>query len=145
MTKIVLRRFFEMLIGCIAASAILTYCKSESSFMQVTNEARFFLLFLVALFMIYNGYMIRYLYLRINDSFDYYFLNILSVALFAGISIGLKFIISENIYNWIFSFTNVIYFMFEETGNIISVILFYVLLMISVFFSEKYYDKKVYG
>lgn len=141
MTKIVLRRLVEMIIGCVAASALFTYCKTGSSLTQVTNEVRFFHLFLIILFMIYNGYMMRHLYLKVDDSFDYYLLNGISIILFAVISIVFKFVAGENIYNWTFSFTDIYYNMFDELGIVIAVILFYVTLMISVFFSEKYYDR----
>ena len=143
MISVILRRYFELLLSCIGFSLIFTYCHINSFVGEINSSVRIFIVFLIGLFMIYNGYVMRNLYLRTYDSFEYYFTNIVSFLLFLGTVALLWSVLSTTWYKWFFSFVNIFYYMFSETGYVWSSVLFYVMIGVCIFISKIYYDRKV--
>ncbi len=143
MIAIILKRVKELLFGSVVCSALFNYFMVNSDMAETSNTARVLQFCIFIVFMIYNGYMMRHLYISVNDSFDYYLLNTVSIIITVFIIIAFRIILSQNIYLWIFSFVHIFDFMFEEIGNIFGIILFCFSLFISCFLSEKYYDRKV--
>lgn len=143
MIAVILKRVKEILFGCIMCSVFFNYFMVNSDMPETSNTARVLQLCILIVFMIYNGYIIRHLYLSVSDSFDYYLLNTVSIIITIIITLVFRVMLSQNIYLWIFSFVHIFDFMFDEIGNIFGIILFCFSLFVSCFLSEKYYNGKV--
>lgn len=143
MIAVILKRVKEILFGCIICSVFFNYFMVNSDMPETSNTARVLQLCILIVFMIYNGYIIRHLYLSVSDSFDYYLLNTVSIIITIIITLVFRMMLSQNIYLWIFSFVHIFDFMFEEIGIIFGIILFCFSLFVSCFLSEKYYNGKV--
>lgn len=143
MISVIFKRYLELLLGCIGFSLVFAYYETNSPAGDICTTTRIFIAFLIVLFMIYNGYMIRHLYLKTYDSFEYYFWNFISVIMFLGTVSLFWVFLNKVIYTWLFSFVNIFYHMFRETGYVWSSVLFYVMIAVLVFVSKIYYDRKV--
>jgi len=95
MIRIILRRLFDMFVGCFGSSALLAYVNKNSYQTSITASVIVFFVFTLLIFYIYNGYTMRKLYLRTNDSFDYYLYNVICVAVFCD-----KYILLYDSFGW---------------------------------------------
>lgn len=143
MIAVILKRVKEIFLGSIICSALFNYFMVNSDMSETSNTARILQFCIFIVFMIYNGYMMRHLYFSVNDSFDYYLFNTVSIIITIVAVIVFRMMLSQNIYLWFFSFVHIFDFMFEEIENIFGIILFCFSLFVSCFLSEKYYDGKV--
>ena len=145
MIRIILRRLFDMFVGCFGLSALLAYVNKNSYQTSITASVIVFFVFTLLIFYIYNGYTMLKLYLRTNDSFDYYLYNVICIAVFIIIETFFWITMNQKIYIWLFSVTNIFYYMIPSIGSAMGTVLFYIMFFVFVIFTEKFYDRKFFG
>ncbi len=139
----ILRRYFEMLVGCIICSLFFVYAKDNTQFTSSLNALKIVGIILLLLYLMFNGFVIKFLYFKTEDGFDYYFYNISGLVLFLLTALAIKILCSESVYMLLFSLTNVFYYVFSEINGVISVVLFICTVLLTFYLADKYYERRL--
>ncbi len=132
-----------MLVGCVLCSLFFVYAGENTQHSFNLSAVKFVGVILLILYMIYNGFVIKFIYFKIEDNFDYYFYNVAAFILFLLTALVVKLTCAESIYMNLFSLTNVFYFISPRINGVVSIILFIISVLVTFYASEKYYAKRM--
>lgn len=104
MIRIIICRFFEMLITCALISAIAVVLNITGLFTTMTSVFILALLGALCWFSI-NLYMLRDCYFDLRDNKSYYVSNYLAYAIFGVCTVVVYLCFSSSVYGWIFAIT----------------------------------------
>ena len=103
--KVIIRRFLELLIICVALSAIaVALNKIEGVF--TTRTGAFLLSFIGAIiFYVVNVILLRRCYFDLRNKTAYFINNFIAYAVFGIVRVIVYFAFSKDVYGWMFAIT----------------------------------------
>lgn len=126
MTKIIIRRFLEMLVTCAFFSAIAVVLNITGVF---TTRAAVFTLALVGavLWIALNVFMLRHCYFDLRDRKTYYIANFAAYAIFGLCTVIVYLCFSSSVYGWIFAITKFLRYTKLGVSTVLSTAVFHLL------------------
>lgn len=122
--RIIIRRFWELLLPMIFMSAITTFLYVNTLVPTNRTVSGIIMLFMSVLYLMYNGYLLQGCFDDMYQAMDYYFYNITAYLLFAMVNALLYFYADTNTYTWLFALTKTFSVLFENVSTLLSVGIF---------------------
>lgn len=109
MTKVIIRRFLELLIPCVAFSAIAVALNVY--LFNGSKLAPFIIAFIAAvIWFAINVYMLRCCYIGMQNKKDFFIANFIAYALFGLCTVIVYLCFSKEVYSWVFAMTKFLRF-----------------------------------
>lgn len=109
MIKVIIRRFLELLIPCVAFSAIAVALNVY--LFNTTKTAPFIIAFIAAIIWFsINVYMLRCCYYGLQNAKDYFIANFIAYAAFGLCTVIVYLCFSKDVYSWTFAMTKFLRF-----------------------------------
>ena len=133
-TKIIIRRFIELLLTCAVISSVMTILNLSEA---VEGKTCLFmgLLLGTAVFIFVNVIMLRRCYFDLQSKYRYYTANIIAYILFVAVSFAVYFLCSNECYAWIFAITKFARYTNAELSTQHSALLFHGIGLLTVIFA----------
>ena len=132
--KITIRRFFELLLVCVAISAVITLL-GVFGLLTTRNRIFFGTLAGTIAFICINISMLRNCYFDLQGDRIYFLANISAYLIFAILSFAICFLCSNVVYAWLFSITKFARFTKAGLETHYSALIFHFIGFMTIFFS----------
>jgi len=124
--KIVIRRFFELLITCAVVSVVITFLH-VTDMLVTDNSLCAVLLIGVTVFVFLNVRMLRLCYYEMKSNSIYLLVNISAYLLFAAICFIVHLFCSKECFTWIFAITKFARYSNFNLETLYSAVLFHII------------------
>ncbi len=139
---VVFRRFFELLVFEVIASAAIALMADARVVEQINIFAIFVVAFFIA-FLVINVRQTRHCYFDLNDKVWHYILNIIAYALFAGVAYLIYNYLPYEAYRMTMSLANVFKYVHVPCPIHVSAILFHTVTFITILLAPIGMDKLI--
>lgn len=132
--KVAIRRFFELLILCVALSASLTFL-NMAGVLATERSLRISLIIGVVVFMVLNTMMLKLCYFAMRNNLNYFAVNTFVYLLFTALSLAIHFLCSNNCYTWLFAITKFVKYSNFHFDTIQSALIFHSIGLLTIILS----------
>lgn len=124
--KIIIQRFFELMITCAGISAAITFLHTCNI---ITSESQLgiCLLFGLAVFIFINVRMLRQCYFELRSNGTYFLVNMSAYLLFTGTAFAVYCLGSKECFTWLFAVTKFAKYSNLNIDNLTSLLVFHII------------------